>query len=299
MPDKVDFWWSAERARAMELCPRRYWFHYLASGAESRANDRARTIHVLSRLLSRREWMDQTVHNCLRWVLDTLHKSGAAPAEERALQLLNQRLQKDFVASGEGLYWNDPHQHVGLLEHEYDEREVDDEEWGRCFASGLQAVSQFYQGGLLELFRARREDWIELGARGEFTLQVIAMVAPVDAALRDGEGLLVFDWSVGAAEDGNPLRHLAQIIGAARRSEKAPECVSARVCDLATGRDAEVRVNPEQAGAAETGMLQSAGALLARHDEPEKNFAFAEDAEECQRCRYLRVCPRWCGEFAN
>ncbi len=296
---KNDFSWSSSRAETFARCPRQYWLHYYGSwgGWDRQASPRARTLYVLKQLDTRQSWMGSTVHNCLRWALDTLRQKGAAPSEEQALLLLGRRLHKDYQDSGEGLYWEDPKHHTGLLEHEYEEREVSDEEWQAVMAKALTCVSTFYQS---EVFRTLQvlppADWLELENLAAFDLDGTKAWVQLDCAHRTADGIVIYDWKTGQADRPSTREQLAgYILYAVQRWSAAPEQVVAREFNLAHGTLHETRLDAAQLAEVRTNLATKVTELKDLHGAPEERFAFTDQEARCQRCNFTRVCPKFAG----
>lgn len=293
---KNEFSWSTSRDEKFRRCPRQYWFHYYGSwgGWDRRADDRARTVYVLKQLESRSTWLGSTVHNCIRWVLDTLRKTGAAPPEEQTLQFLGRRMQKDFVASGEGLYWEAPKDHVGLLEHEYEERDIPDEEWQRVFEKALTCVSRFYQSDVFtSLCALPRDAWLEIEDLASVEIGGFKVWVQLDCAHREGDGVVILDWKTGRADARSTREQLAAYVCYAVEKWRVPaDRVVAREFNLAHNSLHETRLTADELAGARELILHSARELSLLHGAPEDRFEFTDREQECARCNFTRVCPR-------
>jgi hypothetical protein len=300
---KNEFSWSKSRAEMFEACPRQYYYHYYGSwgGWDAQADPKARTLYVLKQLMTRRQWLGATVHNCLRWILTELRDKSAPPAEETALRALGRRMQVDFQASGEGEYWENPKKARGLLEHEYDDLDVGDEVWAALFKKALTMVAAFYRS---DIFRAlvdlRPDDWLEIEKLGSLDVDGVNVWVQIDCAFRaDGEIRLV-DWKTGKADADATRAQLALYAWyAARRWETPPERVEAAEFNL----DAEAwiahRFADADFDALRARIAESVAAMKALLDDPalnlasEERFALAQSDKPCRLCPFRRVCPRW------
>ncbi len=296
---KNDFSWSSSRVETYLRCPRQYWFHYYGSwgGWDRSADPRTRTLYVLKNLDTRQSWIGSTVHNCVRWVLDTLRTKGEAPSEEQTLALLGRRLNKDFTESGEGLYWENPKQHAGLLEHEYEEREIADEQWQAVMSKALACVSTFYASEVFRQLQAVPADqWLQLEDLASFELDGIKVWVQLDCAYREGDGVVIYDWKTGKADQHATREQLAgYILYAAQRWNVPVERVVAREFNLAHGTLHESRLDPDQLAAVRAAVAQSAAELRALHGAPEEQFPFTEVETRCARCNFTRLCPKFAG----
>ena len=292
-----EFSWSSSRAETFARCPRQYWFHYYGAwgGWDRSADPRTRTIYVLKHLDTRQSWLGSTVHNCIRWVLDTLRGRGEAPPEEQTLSLIGRRMQKDFTASGEGLYWEKPKEHVGLLEHEYEEREVADEVWEALIAKALRCVSTFYASDVFRSLQGLSAmDWLQLEDLASFELDGTKIWVQLDCAHRADGGIVIHDWKTGRADQHATREQLAGYILYAVQHWGAPaERVVAREFNLAHGTLHESRLDAEQLAAVRAAVVKSAADLRALHGAPEDRFPFADEEARCARCNFTRVCPKF------
>ena len=301
-----EFSWSHSRAACFDACPRQYYFHYYGAwgGWERTAEARVRTLYILRQLQTRQQWMGATVHNCLRWVLTTLGRTGEAPAEELVLHQLGRRLQRDFAASGEGLYWEDPKGNAALLEHEYDDLEAPDEVWQALFARALECVSTFYQSPLLrDIARVPAARWRELEERSSFMLDELKVWVQLDFALEDN-GLRIFDWKTGRANAESTRQQLALYALYARdRWQTEPQALTMVEFNLASNEVFERQPDPAELEAARERALTSAAAMKALLQEPDQNlgreddFPLTENVKACQRCPFRRVCPKWADQL--
>jgi hypothetical protein len=296
---KNEFAWSKSRDEKYRCCPRQYWFHYYGAwgGWDRKAAERTRAIYVLKQLESRQTWMGSTVHNCLRWVLDELRQNGEAPPEEKTLQFLGKRMRKDYVESGEGLYWDDPKNHVGLLEHEYDERDAPDTEWHEIFEKALRCVSTFYHSGVFDqLRRLPRDRWLEVENLASIALEGVKVWVQLDCAHRDGGGVVIYDWKTGRADAASTREQLAcYILYAVERWGAPPDAVLAREFNLAHDAIHESRLTADALADARALIAKAAAELAAIHGAPEERFDFTENESECARCNFARLCPKLIG----
>lgn len=297
------FSWSHSRDDMFRACPRQYYYHYYGSwgGWEPRSDPKARTLYILRQLQTRQQWVGATVHNCVRWVLATLHQTGEPPDEETALHQLGRRLQRDFEASGEGLYWENPRAHTALLEHEYDDLEVADEVWQETFEKALRCASNFFQGHVLADIRAvPPEQWLELEERASFDLDGLKVWVQLDFALRDDRGVRIFDWKTGKADLETTRKQLAlYALYARQRWEVEPGQITMIEFNLNNGDVYERQTTPEDLASAQERIGASVSAMQARLENPEENlaredrFPFTEDGKQCLRCPFRRICPKW------
>lgn len=296
MPDGSNpFIWSHRRASRFVRCPRRYWFSTYGLQTDGARNPaaRARTVDVLNHLTTRAAWSDATVHRCLNWIIKTLQNTGSAPSEEQALHLLGKRMNRDFTASGEGLYWEDPDTHAGLLEHEYEEREVPDDVWTSLFESTLGYVSRFYAS---ESFRALSScstaDWLDTPSPGVFSLDDAMVEVELDAAHREKDRVILYDWRTPGSTRAQPG---ALGLFAVRRWGTAPESIVVRILNLSDGALDEHALDASLIEAAEQTIQSSVLALRALHGAAEERFPLTDDEARCGRCAFTRICPRFAG----
>jgi CRISPR/Cas system-associated exonuclease Cas4 (RecB family) len=298
-----EFSWSKSRDDTFRTCPRQYYYQYYGAwgGWNERADPRARTLYILKQLQSRQQWLGTTVHNCLRWVLATLRKTGHPPAEELALQNLGRRLQVDFQNSGEGLYWEKPKETCALLEHEYDDLDVPDGAWQEIFEKALRCVSAFYQGPVLrDLLDVPRDQWLELEQLASFKVDDLKVWVQLDFAHQRNDGIRIFDWKTGKADTGGARDQLAlYVLYAAQHWQVEPDRVTAVEFNLNNGEFFEHTADAEQLEAVRQRVRASAVGMKALLDDAalnqasEARFALTEDEKTCRRCPFRRVCPKW------
>lgn len=298
-----EFSWSHSRDDTFRSCPRQYYYHYYGAwgGWESRAEPKARTLYILRQLQTRQQWLGGTVHNCLRWALATLHKTGRLPDEELALHQLGRRLQKDFEASGEGLYWEKPRDHAALIEHEYDDLEIPDEKWQEIFEKALRCVSAFFQSQILrDIAQTPAGQWLELEERASFALDGVKVWVQLDFALRNEQGPCIYDWKTGKADAESTRRQLAlYALYAQDRWQAQPEKITLVEFNLNNGEVFERQPTGEDMAAVHERVATSVSAMKGLLDDPEANlaqeekFALCDSEKTCLRCPFRRVCPKW------
>jgi hypothetical protein len=298
-----DFSWSHSRDEKFQTCPRQYFYHYYGAwgGWETKADPKARTLYILRQLQTRQQWLGATVHNCVRWILTTLYKTGQTPDEEVALHQLSRRLQKDFEASGEGLYWHNPREHTALIEHEYDDLEVADEVWEETFEKAVRCVSAFFHSTILQdIGRVAADQWLELEERAHFMLDDIKVWVQLDFALRDAAGLRIFDWKTGKADLDVTRRQLAlYALYAQDRWQATPDTITLVEFNLNNGDIFERQPTEADRAAVCDRVATSSAAMLALLEDPatpvaqEEKFALTDDEKACLRCPFRRICPKW------
>lgn len=298
-----EFSWSKSRDDMFRTCPRQYYYQYYGAwgGWNDKADARTRTLYVLKQLQSRQQWVGSTVHNCLRWVLATLRKTGQPPVEELALQNLGRRLQVDFQNSGEGLYWEKPRESCALLEHEYDDLDVPDGAWQESFEKALRCVSMFYQSAVLrDLLDVPREQWLELEELASFKVDDTRVWVQLDFAHRKDGQIRIYDWKTGGADTDATRNQLAlYVLYAASRWKSEPGQILAMEFNLNSGDLFERTATPDQLDAARQRVQESATAMKALLDDAglnlasEERFSLTDSEKTCRRCPFRRVCPRW------
>lgn len=306
---KNEFSWSKSRADTFTSCPRQYFYHYYGSwgGWDAKADPKARTLYVLKQLQTRQQWMGATVHNCLRWILTELRIKGAAPDEEAALRALGRRLNVDFQASGEGLYWENPKKACGLLEHEYDDLEVGDEVWSALFEKALALVATFYRSEIFQtLAQLSSRDWLELEDLCSFDVDGVKVWVQLDCAFRAGNDIRVIDWKTGKADsDGHRSQLVLYAYYASQRWQTPLNRIEAAEYNLSADTWLAHRFAEEDVAALCAHISDSANAMKALLDDAalnlatEDRFPLAESAKPCRTCPFRRVCPRWAGTDAT
>lgn len=300
---KNEFSWSKSRAEMFSACPRQYYYHYYGSwgGWSPNANPKTRTLYILKRLMTRQQWIGATVHNCIRWMLDELKNKGALPPQEKTLGFLGRRLQKDFQASGEGLYWENPKEYVGLLEHEYDELDVEDERWRTLMQRALEMVANLYSSDLLrELTEVSPSNWLQIETLASFDVDGTKVYVQIDCAHRRSEGIRLIDWKTGKADTDETHEQLALYSWYASLTWKTePSLIEAGEFNLRDGIWWGARFDRSDFEKIRNRIAESVAAMKALLDDPARNvaseerFPLAESEQPCRTCPFRRVCPRF------
>lgn len=284
-------------------CPRQYYYHYYGSwgGWSPDADPKARTLYILKKLMTRQQWIGATVHNCLRWMLTTLRDEGALPPEEVTLRHLGRRLEKDYQESGEGLYWDEPKKYVGLIEHEYEELDVDESRWRSLMQRAMEMVGRLYRSDILrELTSLPRSAWLDIEKLASFTVDDVKVYVQIDCAHRRSDDIRVIDWKTGrsAAEETRSQLTLYAWF-ASQNWNKTPQHIEAGEYNLRDGAWQSFRFEVGDFEAQRARILESAASMRALLDDAERNlasepkFPLAETEEPCRACPFRRVCPRF------
>ncbi|MBW7908431.1 MAG: PD-(D/E)XK nuclease family protein [Kiritimatiellae bacterium] len=298
-----EFSWSKSRGEVFAECPRKYFYSYYGAwgGWSAKPNSRERTLYVLKQLMTRQMWAGTLVHNCLRWILTSLRTTGNAPSEEAALSALGKRLQVDFQNSGEGLYWENPKKIPGLLEHEYDHLEVEDEVWARVFQRALEAVTTFYHSEIFQtLHSLHPDDWMEIERLGHFEVDGVKVWVQLDCAFHIREGLQVIDWKTGRADLEQTRAQLALYAWYASQTWNLdPATVFPSEINLRTGETIAHQFTESDFERIRQTIAQSVAAMRALLDDVDLNlatedrFPMSESDDPCHTCAFRRVCPKW------
>jgi len=295
------FSWSVSRDRAFDECPRQYYFIYYGSwgGWEPDASERTKQLYVLKRLSTRPMWAGIVVHDCIKHSLQNQSRGIDVLPLDDILRITIDRMRMDYRNSRAGRYWND-RRSAGLFEHEYG-IDIGDAEWKKTAEHVKQYLTTFYISDTWEaLRRLSRDDFLEIEEFSDFPVDGERVKMKLDLAVRDPEGIVVWDWKTGRRESPASRFQLACYAACASFRYGVPVSrVQARRFELCSAEVHEDSIGDrelEEVFSYIRGRIRDMKSLL---DDPENNrateerFAKVERPHECNRCNFKKVCnPR-------
>jgi len=296
-----EFSWSRSRGASFESCARRYWFTYYGSwgGWKESAPPRVRQAYILKQLQTRWMWVGDAVHRTVARVLVSA-RAGEAMAESVAVEEGLKGMREEYRASKQGKYRERPKKECGLYEHEYGV-ELTDAEWGEVADHFRACVGAYYTSPYAErLPKLPRGSWLPVEELDAFDFEGVKVYVRPDFAYRTGPDTVeIIDWKTGRkSEEADPIQLACYALYALGKGWAAgPEDVTTTEYNLAQGKARESVVTPPRLEAVRGAMRSSIAAMKQLLDDPAKNvategaFPVAEDAGECRRCNYLKICP--------
>jgi len=298
---KNEFSWSKTRDEVFRTCPRQYWFSYYGywNGWLENALERTRQIYVLKGLKNRQIWAGEKVHECIQRSLNNIRRGiHVLPVDDIVSMTLDQ-MRAEFRSSKSKNYWKNP-KSFGLFEHEY-EVKVSDEEWKEVARHVETCLRNFYASDIYDGLKShQREGWLEVEEFSSFVLDHTRIHLVIDCAIREGEGVYIYDWKTGKSlSEDLSIQLGCYALYALEKWKLPPDRVNIIEYNLSFNKS-----NWFSAGEAELnrtkgyidGSLRDMQSLLVdvSNNLPlgEDRFARVEDEHVISRCNYKRVCGK-------
>jgi CRISPR/Cas system-associated exonuclease Cas4 (RecB family) len=298
-----DFSWSKSRDEIFRDCLRRYFFHYYGAwgGWDPFAPERTRQLYILKNLQTRAMWIGTKVHSVVQALLASLRSGGEEPTADAAVAQLLADMRRDFRDSLARRYRQSPRKACGLFEHEY-ELEISDAQWKETADHAGQCLRAFLCSEIFTSLRQLPADaWLEVEELASFTLDGIKVFVQLDCAHHTAEGVRIYDWKTGRAENRSAELQLAcYALYAAEKWQLPSERVQTVEFNLTSGQATPRVFTAEALEETKDYIRDSADEMSflledpARNKpQPEENFDFAEQQSACHHCNFLKRCPRW------
>ncbi len=201
---KNEFSWSKTRDEIFKICPRQYWFAYYGfwNGWLKDAPERSRQIYVLKNLKNRQTWAGEKIHNSIHRSISNIRRGiKVLPVEEIISITLNQ-MRSEFRSSRVKIYWKKP-KTCALFEHEYG-IEVTDQQWKEIAQNVETCLRNFYASDIYGSLKSHgKEGWLEVEEFSSFYLDEIKINLVIDCAVKEGNGIIIYDWKTGKNLSGD------------------------------------------------------------------------------------------------
>ncbi len=293
--------WSLSKARMIEECPRRYYYHYYfaQAGYHEDAPDNCRLALEMKRIQHLDMWVGEVVHTTIQWILEE-GKNGRLPSADEARANVRQRLSSGWLGSIKQLWRTSRDgEHLNLFEHYY-KLPVGDASIERVKQKAYTSVRSFMDSEILRrIVEAPGDRWLPIEKYASFRMDGVLLYVKFDFALRDGPRLTVYDWKTGKPTP-EELRQLT--------------CYSMYACDrwrvpIENTKVCAVHLQPEldtfeyAIGVPEMDELrqhikQSFKGMVSYLRNPARNIAAMDDfpmtgnLPRCLRCNFKGICPQ-------
>jgi hypothetical protein len=245
-------------------------------------------------------WAGKRVHECIEVAIRN-RKRGIPPLDgERAIEITIQEMRRDFSSSRKKYYWSHP-KSAALFEHEYGVP-VTDAEWKATADHVAHCLRNFYASEIWRRIQALPPEAIlETEALSSFEQDGIRVIVVLDLALREEDGIRIWDWKTGKSRSEETRLQLACYALYAMRKWNVPAgAIETFEFNLAANEVIPYRSSSaEIAGALDyiRGSARDMRLLLVDED-PARNlalrerFPLTEDLALCARCNFKRICGR-------
>jgi hypothetical protein len=292
--------WSLSKARMIEECPRRYYYHYYfaQAGYSPDAPDGCRLALEMKRIQHLDMWVGDAVHTTIQWILEE-GKHGRVPSAEEARANVRGRLSNGWQGSVKQLWRTGNGDHLNLFEHYY-KLPVGDAAIERVKQKAYTSVRNFMESDILrEIVDTPGDRWLPIDKYASFRMDGVLLYVKFDFALRDGPRLTVYDWKTGkpTAEE---LRQLTCYAMYATETWRVP-MENTKVC--AVHLQPQLETCEHLIGVSEMDELreyirQSFKGMVSHLRNPSRNIAALDDfpmtgnLPRCLRCNFKGICPQ-------
>jgi len=298
---KNEFSWSKTRDEVFKTCPRQYWFSYYGywNGWFENAPERTRQIYILKNLKNRHMWAGEKIHECIQRSLNNTRRGIKVLRVDEIVSITLDQMRAEFRSSKSKNYWKNP-KSCGLLEHEY-EMEVSDEEWKEVAGNVETCLRNFYASDIYDGLKSHRRDgWLEVEEFSSFLLDRTRINLAIDCAIKEGEGIYIYDWKTGKSlSEDLSIQLGCYALYAMERWNVSPESLSVIEYNLSFDKSNWFSVSQEEMKGMKgyiNGSIKDMQSLLSdvSNNLPmeEDRFIKIEDELVSLRCNYRKVCRK-------
>jgi hypothetical protein len=195
---KNEFSWSKTRDEVFKTCLRQYWFSYYGywNGWLENAPERTRQIYILKNLKNRQMWAGEKVHECIQRSLYNIRRGIKVLPVDEIVSITLDQMRAEFRSSKSKNYWKNP-KSCALFEHEY-EVELTDDQWKEMANNVENCLRNFYASDIYDGLKSHpRDGWLEVEEFSSFHLDNIRINLAIDCAIKEGDGVYLYDWKTG------------------------------------------------------------------------------------------------------
>jgi len=296
-----EFCWSVSQDKEFSECRRRYYYGRYGSWEgwpTGKGDAKTKQLYLLKNLTQKQMWVGSVVHDVVKKVLENF-RGGHAVDYAFAEKLLVDEMKNDIESSKQKRYYQNPKRNTGFFEDEYGIGITDEEITASIDFAKLCLRNFFNSEAFTLLSKASKSDWLSVDddKPGEFSFEGAKIYVKVDAAVKQGNRILVFDWKTSRREDVDYSVQLAcYLLFATKQWNCNPSQVDAFEVNLALPRTTQHDGLSAKIDWFEDYMRKSIAAIKSMLRDPQANVAVEEDFPQandlrrCTHCKYLRVC---------
>ena len=299
------FSWSKSRDEEFRECRRKYFYaRYLSWGGwEARAARDVRLAYIYKNLKNRFAWKGEAVHHTIEHVLKAA-RSGAPLPLEHALSQLTDTMRRDFRASKAKKYLENPKNHLGLFEHEY-EKPVSDEIWKKIHDEAAECLRHFYNSALYaELLKDDVKKWLVVEDLEAFDFEGAKIFVKLDFAREKEDFTEIYDWKTGKDDPSadNSTQIGAYVLYAMQKWRLPVGKIRAYLLNLTSAKPVpRPQIVDEtlliKARNTVRSSVQTMHALLENVSEnipkSREEFSFTENTRLCGFCNFYKICEKY------
>ena len=298
---KNEFSWSKTREEVLKTCPRQYWFFYHGywNGWLVNAPERTRQIYVLKSLKNRHMWAGEKIHECIQRSLNNVRRGIKVLRVDEIVSITLDQMRAEFRSSKSKNYWKNP-KSCGLFEHEY-EVEVSDEEWKEVAGNVETCLRKFYASDIYDGLKSHaKEGWLEVEEFPFFYLDRTKISLVIDCAIKEGEGIYIYDWKTGESlSEDLSIQLGCYALYAMEKWNVPPESLSVIEYNLSFDKSSWFSVSQDEIkkvkGSINGSIKDMQSLLIDRSNNiptEEDRFSKIEDEHITSRCNFRKVCKK-------
>lgn len=291
---KNEFSWSPSRHRMFQSCQRQYYYNYYGSwgGWYDSADELTRLVYRLKKMSTLPQMVGTVVHDAISRVLKALESGRDVPpktAETYATQLFDRHVEDSL----EKRWLRSASKHTNLFEHYYGQSL--DVDAGR--ARVIENVNAFFESEAFKTLQdTPTEQWLSVEALTSFVFNATKLWVALDVAVRQGEGVAVFDWKTGREREADRLQLAVYALYASTVWGVSVPHLQLQDVYLQAGVVRPVTVDTNVLDETRQIICESIAQMRDLLDDPNANtasidtFPMTEDRSTCKSCPFKAVC---------
>jgi hypothetical protein len=296
---KNEFSWSKTRDGVFKTCPRQYWFAYYGfwNGWLKDAPEITRKIYVLKNLRNRQAWAGEKIHDCIHRSISNIRRGIKVLPVDEIISITLDQMRNEFRSSRSKNYWKSP-KTCALYEHEYGV-EVTDQQWKEMAQNVETCLKNFYASDIYAGLKSHgKEGWLEVEEFSSFLLDDVKINVVIDCAVKEGKGVIIYDWKTGKAlSEDLSVQLCCYAFYAMEKWDLPPESLQVVEYNLSSNKANSFSVAMAEVEGIKgyvRGSVKDMRSLLKDPANniplPEDQFTKVEDERAIGRCNFRKVC---------
>lgn len=296
-----EFSWSISQAKEAAECKRRY--HYTRYGSwegwpTGKGDMRAKQLYILKNLTRKEIWVGSVIHDAIKNILENI-KGGYTVDYEVCERRLVDKMLNDIQSSKQKLYHKYPKRNTGFFEDEYGSG-IPQAQLDNLIEFAKDCLRNFFKTTAFEKLRKiKRDQWLTIDESkpSSFIFEGTKIYVKLDAAIKEGERVMIYDWKTSRKEDVDYSAQLAcYLIFATKQWNCKPHDVDVFEVNVAVNKTTLHHGIAAKIEWFEDYMRNSINAIKNLLQDTDTNLAFEDDFPKindlryCTKCNYLRVC---------
>jgi hypothetical protein len=206
-------------------------------------------------------------------------------------------MRSEFRSSRSKNYWKKP-KTCALFEHEYG-LEVTDQQWKEMAQNVETCLKNFYASDIYGSLKSHgKEGWLEVEEFSSFQLDSVKINVVIDCAVKEGKGIVIYDWKTGKAlSEDLSIQLCCYAFYAIEKWNLPPESLQVIEYNLNSNKANSFSVTMAEVEGIKgyiKGSVKDMQSLLKDPSNniplPEDQFSKVEDERVIARCNFRKVC---------